>query len=262
MKKYELLIRKLSKGKISRYEFDYMIADINNDSLFEQDESLEFLQLFGLPIVEENNEIYLKTLSTPYKDQVFCFVDIETNGNSPITNQIIEIGAIKYQNGKVIDRFGSLIYSDFVPNYITRITNIRTEDLRNAASLKKVLYDFKLFLGDSIFVAHNVNFDFNFISNSLNRLGYGKLLNRKLCTIDLAKKTIEAEKYGLAYLIEHLNIDTPTHHRAQADAFSSLKVFEEAIKNLPQDIYSTEDLLYFAKPDDVKKKRKKNSSVH
>ena len=130
MNKYEPLIRKLTKEKISRYEFDYMIADLKSDSLFEENESLEFLQLFGLPIVEKNDEIYLKTLSTPYKDQIFCFVDIETNGNSPITNQIIEIGAIKYQNGKVIDRFGSLVYSDFVPNYITKITNIKTEDLK------------------------------------------------------------------------------------------------------------------------------------
>ncbi len=258
MREIENLIKKLSKEKISRENFEEIIE---KSEVLDKDFGFSFLQAYGLPLEESENEIYLKTLLTPYKEQTFCFVDIETNGSSPNKHQIIEIGAIKYKNGEEIAKFESLVHCDFIPEYITKITNIKTEDLKNACSLKSVLVKFKEFLKDSVFVAHNVNFDFNFISNSLDRLGYGKLLNRKLCTIDLAKKTIKAEKYGLAYLINHLNIDTPAHHRALADARSALRVFEESIKYLPPDIKTTEDLLRFARPNEFSsKKRKKKSS--
>ncbi len=257
MKHIENLIRKLAKEKISKENFNQIIS---KSEIVDEDFGFDFLQAYGLPLEERNDEIYLKTLLTPYKKQTFCFVDIETNGSSPDKNQIIEIGAIKYRDGKEIDKFESLVYCEFVPDYITKITSIKTEDLKEASSLKSVLTKFKEFLKDSVFVAHNVNFDFNFISNSLERLGYGRLLNRKLCTIDLAKKTIKAEKYGLAYLIEFLNIDTFAHHRALADAKSALRVFEESLKYLPKEIKTTEDLLRFAKPNEFasKKKKKRN----
>ncbi len=260
MNRYEPLIQKLSKEKISKTKF-YEIMDELDPELIEGMDYLELLQTYGLPIVEKEGFVYLKTLFTPFREQTFCFVDIETNGNSPVKNQIIEIGAIKYKNGEIIDKMDSLIYSDFVPEYISKITNITVEDLKYASSLNKILYEFKLFLDDAVFVAHNVNFDFNFISVSLERAGYGKLLNRRLCTIDLARKTIKAERYGLAYLIEHLNIDTPTHHRAHADALSSLQIFEKSLQNLPSDIKTAEDLLLFARPNRVKKKKKKTSTL-
>jgi len=260
MDRYEFLIRKLSKEKISKEEFCKFISEAGLE-IIEGMDYIELLRTYGLPIREDKDGVYLKTLFTPFKEQVFCFVDIETNGNSPVKNQIIEIGAIKYQNGKIIDKMDSLIYCDFVPEYISKITNITVDDLKGASSLNKILYDFKLFLGDAVFVAHNVNFDFNFISASLERAGYGKLLNRKLCTIDLARKTIKAERYGLAYLIEHLNIDTPAHHRAHADALSSLKIFEESLKNIPSEIETAEDLLFFAKPSQNKRKKKKTAQT-
>ncbi len=255
MNRYDPLIRRLSKEKIPKEEFERFMKEVE-EGVFEDSGYLELLRTYGLPIEEKDGFVYLKTLFTPFREQVFCFVDIETNGNSPVKNQIIEIGAIKYKNGEIIDKMESLIHCDFVPEYITKITNITVEDLKNASSLNKILHDFKLFLDDAVFVAHNVNFDFNFISASLEKAGYGRLLNRKLCTIDLARKTIKAERYGLAYLIEHLNIDTPTHHRAHADALSSLQIFEKSLLNLPPEVKTAEDLLLFARPNEAKRKKK------
>ena len=257
MEHIENLIRKLSKEKISKENFEEIIS---NSEVVDSKIGLDCLQAYGLPLREDGDKVYLKTLTTPYKDQTFCFVDIETNGSSPNKHQIIEIGAVKYKNGKEIGRFESLVRCDFIPEYITKITNITTDDLKDASSLRNVLVKFKEFLGDSVFVAHNVNFDFNFISNSLERLGYGKLLNRKLCTIDLAKKTIKADRYGLAYLTDQLKIDSSNHHRALADAVSALRIFEESIKYLPPEIKTTEDLLSFARPNEFKKKKKKKNS--
>ena len=109
-----------------------------------------------------------------------------------------------------------------------------------------------------MFVAHNVRFDYNFISESLQKYGYEELLNRRLCTINLAKKTIESEKYGLSYLKEHLSIDAGVHHRAYADALSALKIFEISLKNVPDEVKTTEDLIEFANPP--KRKRRKSTN--
>jgi DNA polymerase-3 subunit epsilon len=107
-----------------------------------------------------------------------------------------------------------------------------------------------------VFVAHNVRFDFNFISNSLKVVGIEELLNRNLCTVDLAKKTIDSPKHGLAYLREHLNIDDGEHHRAYADALSACKVLQECFKNIPEHVQTTEDLIKFSKSSNKKKKRR------
>jgi len=226
---------------------------ILNDDEYEA--AIIYINNAGIATVEKDDKIFSATRFTNYKDETFCIVDIETNGNSPQNDQIIEIGAIKYKNGKIVDRFESFVYSNFVPDYIQRITNISQTDLIGAPKLKDILYEFKKFIGNSIFVAHNVRFDYNFISESLQKFGFEEMLNRRLCTISLAKKTIESEKYGLSYLKEHLCIDTGDHHRAYADALSALRIFEISLQNIPENVKSTEDLIEFS--NSPKRKRKK-----
>ena len=257
MEKFDSLIKKLEKdNELSKDEFKKCLDRLSKHYDVEVDcETLNFL---GLPIEEQNDKVYLKTKKHSYKDEVYCIVDIETNGNSPIKNQIIEIGAIKIKNGEIIDRFESYIYADFVPPAITKLTQITAEDLKNAPSLKKVLYDFKLFLGDAVFVAHNVKFDYSFISTSMKVVGLEELLNRKFCTVDLSRKTIDAPRHGLGYLREFLNIDIGEHHRAYADAVSAGKVLQECFKNLPKEVITTEDLIKFSSTN--KKNKKKNNT--
>ncbi len=255
MDKFDSLIDKLKSSPISSDEFDNYLKRINRVSDLEID--LELLQFFGLPIVKERDSVYLKTFKNSFKDEEFCIVDIETNGSSPIKHQIIELGAIKYKNQKIVDRFSSLVYAEHIPDIIVNLTGIQEKDLKNAPSLKKVLHDFKLFLADSVFVAHNVKFDYNFISQSLKIVGIEELLNRRLCTVDLARKTIQADKHGLKFLKAHLNIEDDNHHRAYSDALSALKILNECFKNLPTDIKTTEELIAFATTNTKKKKKKK-----
>jgi DNA polymerase-3 subunit epsilon len=254
--KFDSLISKLERGAISKNEFEICLYRMKTH--FDSDIDSEVLKCYGLPLSETEDEVFLSTTKTPYKDEVFCIVDIETNGNSPIKNQIIEIGAIKYKNGEILDRFESYVYADYIPDSIVRLTNIHVEDLVDAPSLKSVLQDFKAFLGSSVFVAHNVNFDFSFISKSLQTVGDDELLNRKLCTVDLSRKTIEAPKHGLGFLKEFLEIDEGEHHRAFSDALSAAKVLDACIQNLPQEVKTTEDLIKFSKraPRKVKKEPK------
>ncbi len=246
MNKLEKLASKLIKREYSKEGFLQLLQ-----SLFAQKSDAwllyETLIARGFPLFEEDGIVGLKTAKTPFWEQEFVLVDIETNGSKPQDAQVIEIGAIKFQGTKILDRFESFIYADKIPEYISKLTGITQSDLLFAPSQKEVLLGFKEFLGDRVFVAHNVNFDYNFISAKLEQMGYGKLANRKLCSIDLAKRTIPSERYGLAYLNETLGINTLVSHRAYADALTAFKVMQMALRRIPKEIKSTEDLIKFSK---------------
>lgn len=226
------------------------------DSLFESvDTLMELVVASGVPIEIVGDEVVLKTYFRPWREETFCVVDVETNGSKPNRSQIIEIGALKWRNGEVIDRFESFAECSYLPYQISEITGINPEDLEGAPPLEKLLPKFKLFLGDAVFVAHNATFDYNFVSSSFERFGLGVLGNRRLCTIDLARRTIEAERYGLGHLNIALDINTLVHHRAYADAVTAAKVLEIGLKNLPDSVVTTEELIDFTKLP-VKKAKK------
>ncbi len=253
MNRLERLAQKLKKKDLKKEEFKNILVAFYG--MFEDPELLfQTLIARGFPIGENKDEIFLKTAKTSYKNQEFVIVDIETSGSKSFNSQVIEIGAIKYKKGEIIDRFESFIYAKELPEYITKLTGITLEDLTYAPTQKEVLKKFKEFLGDCVFVAHNVNFDFNFLSDKLEEIGFEKLANRKLCTIDLARRTIQSQRYGLRFLNESLGINTLVHHRAYADALTALKVLEIAFKNIPDEIKSTEDLIDFSKSKNKKVK--------
>jgi len=244
---FDKIIHKLKNGGAQQ---NVIFKLLTQSSSREVDVQFELLKAYGCPIIEKNNMLFLETDLTNYKEQIFTVVDVETNGSFPFKgDQIIEIGAIKYQNGKIIDKFESLVFAKKIPEYVSKITNITTADLKNAPDIKTVLKKFRVFLKDSVFVAHDIKFDYKFVSESLTKNNLGKLTNRKLCTIDLAKRTIDSERYGLKYLIELLNIDMDTTHRALADAYTASVVLEYSFKNIPKNIITTEDLIDFSKSD-------------
>ena len=185
------------------------------------------------------------TTITPINEQTFCIVDIETSHPTPYQGQLIEIGAIKYKNGQIIEQYSSLVNTKDIPTTVQKITGITPEMTHNATNIHEVLEEFKIFLEDSVFVAHNISFDYKFINDSFKKYDLGQLCNRRLCTIELATKTIKAEKYGLKHLSKHLNIDMQSHHRAFDDALCTQKIFDICLQNLPENIKTTEDLIKF-----------------
>jgi DNA polymerase-3 subunit epsilon len=205
-----------------------------------------FLQAAGYPIVEVEGRYRLETFFTPYSEQKYCVIDIETNGSKPETAQVIEVGAVMFQNGEVIGRFESFVACTFLPEYISKITGILPEDLIEAPNQLEVLTKLRTFMDDAIFVAHNVNFDHGFLNHSFDRFGLGSIGNQKLCSIELARRTIESERYGLAYLSETLELGTHTQHRAFSDALVTSRLLELTFKNLPAYVQVADDLLRFS----------------
>lgn len=256
MRPFDTFIQKVVQKPIFHKEFFAKMHTFKELEYMDV-EDLQILKLLGLPITKYNNYAFtLDSVTLPWKKAKFCIVDIETNGSKPSLNQIIEIGAVMIEGGQEIGRFSSLVKTDILPDSITQLTGITLEDLKDAPSLKSVLEAFRLFLQDAIFVAHNVNFDYYFISHALEESGFGPMLNRRLCTIELAKKCIEAPKYGLSALSEYLGIPFENHHRALCDAEATKNVLLKAFENLPAEIQTVEELIAFTKPAQMKKKKK------
>lgn len=251
--KLQNIIQRLLKESIIYTEFLELLEKAN-DSMYENPElEFELLLSNGLPLEFDGDFVYLKTNKTLIAEQTFCVVDIETNGGSAKKGfQIIELGAVKYKNGKIIDKFDSLVYAKEIPPYVQEVTKITPKMLENAPRLEKVLKEFKIFLEDDVFVAHDIKFDYTFISDSFEKYNLGKLLNRKICTIDLGKRTIQSERYGLSSLKELLNIEVDNHHRAYYDALTTAIIFGKSLKKLDSTkIKTVEELITFSKSDNI-----------
>mgnify|MGYP005992240503 FL=1 len=262
--KLQNIIQRLQKESILYTEFLELLQKAT-DSMYENAElEFELLLSNGLPLEFDGDFIFLKTKETPIEEQTFCVVDIETNGGSAKKGfQIIELGAVKYKNGQIIDKFESLVFAKEIPPYVQEVTKITPKMLEDAPRLENVLKDFKIFLEDDVFVAHDIKFDYTFISESFEKYNLGKLLNRKICTIDLAKRTIESERYGLGFLKELLNIDVDNHHRAYYDALTTAIVFDKSLENIKKSnnskIKTVEALIAFSKSDNVINNNQKRS---
>jgi len=234
-----------NEGYLSTQSYRRIVQ--KHTTLFEDADTLfVLLQASGYPIVEDEDRYRLTTFFTPYSEQKYCVVDIETNGSKPEAAQVIEVGAVMVQNGQIIDRFESFVACTFLPEYISKITGIVPSDLVDVPSSLEVLTEFRLFLDDAVFVAHNADFDYGFLNHSFDRFGLGTIGNMKLCSIDLARRTIKSERYGLAYLNDSLNLGNTMHHRAYSDALATAKLLELTFENLPIYVKSTDELLQFS----------------
>jgi len=214
----------------------------------ELDITIELWKAQGLNVVKNKGAFYFDTAFIPIEEAEFCIVDIETNGSKIEKHQIIEIAAIKVKNGKIINRFESLVKTEEINPHITEITGITAFDTKDAPLLERVLIQFKLFLGNAVFVAHDVKFDYSFISKSLQKIGLEPLLNRSLCSLALAERTITSYRYALSYLNETLHLNpNARHHRAMSDVITTYGLFLLSLENVPDEIQTVEDLIQFSK---------------
>ncbi|MDR1007247.1 MAG: 3'-5' exonuclease [Campylobacteraceae bacterium] len=251
MKNFEKIIDKLACGDMSRNHFFKILNScdyIDNTEI----NDIESLNCLGLDVDLKKDLITLNTRRRFWQEQRFCIIDIEVNGGSLSDSHIIEIGAVMLKNNEVMEEFHSLIYAPVLNEMIVNLTGITEEMLKDAPSEAQTLEKFRLFLGNSVFVAHNVEFDYMFLSHAYRRHGFPPLLNRKLCTIKFAMRTIKAERYGLQAMREILGLDHNIPHRALWDARSAAEVFKTACQNLPSEIKSTEDLIRFTKNSPAK----------
>ncbi len=159
--------------------------------------------------------------------QIYVVVDVETTGGRAASNRLTEIGAVKMQGGEVIDEWSSLLNPQRpIPPNITRITNITDAMVAGAPLFRDVADEFGAFMGDAIFAAHNVNFDYGFMSEEYRRIERSFRF-AKICTCASMRKLYPGYKsYSLKNLCREFEIDLKSHHRALCDAKAAAELLK------------------------------------
>lgn len=152
-------------------------------------------------------------------DQPYVVVDVETTGGRPGLHRLTEIGAVKMIGGEVVDEFQTLLNPQrSIPPHITRITNITDAMVAGAPLFVEVAEQFRAFMGDAIFAAHNVNFDYGFISAEYEMIDQ-RFRHPKICTCASMRRLYPGHRsYSLKNLCRDFEIDLKSHHRALCDA--------------------------------------------
>ena len=163
----------------------------------------------------------------------FCAFDTETSGLSYKNDKIIELGAVRFDKGGVLKTYGSFVKIDFpLPPIVTQITHITDSDLEKAPGIEKVMRDFEEFSSGSVLLAHNAQFDWNFVNAERARLGMKELNNKAIDTLDLSRWAYPVnKKYSLQYLAQGLKIDVKAAHRAFDDARVCMELFLRILRD-------------------------------
>jgi DNA polymerase III subunit epsilon len=152
-------------------------------------------------------------------EQDYVVVDIETTGAWSSGDRITEIGAVKIRNHEVIGEWQTLVNPQrSIPAKIVQLTGITNDMVRGAPVFAEVADHFMDFMSDAIFVAHNVNFDYGFLSYEFERLER-RFRFPKLCTVVGMRRRYPGHKsYSLGKLCDYYEIALEDHHRALCDA--------------------------------------------
>ena len=178
----------------------------------------------------------------------FISIDLETTGLSFEKDEIIEISALHFKDGKLFNEFNSLIKPNSqIPKKITKITGITNDMVKNSPKIENIFDNFLDFIDDHIIVGHNISFDYNFINHQCMK--DNKILNIKhMCdTLILSRSLLfNFDKFNLEFLSSEFELDIKNAHRARNDALNTgflfLKLVQQ-IASLPSQIIRNINLI-------------------
>ncbi len=163
---------------------------------------------------------------------MFAVVDLETTGGSYRYERIIEVAIVVYDGEKIVEEYQSLVNPErLIPPNITRLTGISNDMVADAPKFYEIAKKVVELTEDKVFVAHNVNFDYNFLRNEYQSLGFN-YSRKKVCTVQLSRKLLPGRpSYGLGVLTRDLGIKNEARHRAMGDARATTELLSILIKN-------------------------------
>ena len=170
----------------------------------------------------------------------YTVVDIETTGNGYKGQKITEISIFVFDGKKVLDEYTTLVNPEQnIPPFITNLTGITNAMVRNAPKFYEVAKKVAEITKDTIFVAHNVNFDYNIIQAEFKSLGFD-FKRKKLCTVRLTRKIVPGlNSYSLGNICAAENIPINGRHRAKGDAEATTELFRRLIERDDQFIINS-----------------------
>ncbi len=161
-----------------------------------------------------------KAKNTLIQEAEFVVFDLETTGlGAKFGDEIIEIAGVRIKNGKVIDKFSSLVNPGRpISPGATAVNGITDEMVKGSPRISEVLPKFLEFSKDSVFVAHNASFDMGFLLEKMKYINHRSFKESVLDTLVLSRKIHAAEKsHSLPSIRRRLNINCESEHRAMGD---------------------------------------------
>ena len=213
-----------------------------------------FKVLYGVEgyLVDDMKEI-VENSKNQSLDGAFVVFDIETTGFSPVKNKIIEIGAVRVENGVITDRMDEFVDPEVpIPFEIERLTGINDAMVMGAETIGPVLGRFLEFSRGAVLVAHNASFDVGFISHNASVLGY-EFHPTVMDTVALARVLLpNLNRYKLDTVAKALNVSLENHHRAVDDAEATAGIFLKFVGMLKKQhgMETLDDLNVFNQAED------------
>ena len=164
------------------------------------------------------------------EDQLFAVVDVETTGGGMTGNRLTEICVVLLRGSEIIEKYSTLIDPEInIPVYITALTGIDNNLVADAPKFHEVAKNIEELTRGAIFVAHNVNFDYNVLHNEFKEFGF-EFTRKKLCTVQLSRKLIPGlSSYSLGRLCDSINIPIIDRHRAEGDTDATVILFQRLL---------------------------------
>ena len=163
-----------------------------------------------------------------------AFVDVETTGLYPPGDRIIEIGLVRVEDGVVTKRYKQLVDPESsISSFIAKHTGISQSMLTNAPTFPDIQDDILALLEDCTFVAHNVDFDYQFFRGEFNRVGVDFSAPR-FCTAELSRRLYsDYSSHGLSSIIKRFGFNCPARHRALDDATVLWDFYQKVCTDFP-----------------------------
>ncbi len=172
------------------------------------------------------------------KQRPLVFLDLETTGGSPRSSRVLEVGALRVEDGVIVQRYSQLVQpEESIPSFITGLTGIAERDVVDAPTFAMIATELRELLTGAIFVAHNVSFDYGFLQMEYRRLGQSFSADR-FCTARLSRALFpEHRRHNLDSIIERHGFVVADRHRAFDDALVLQQFYEQLEQQFGLDVY-------------------------
>lgn len=194
----------------------------------------------------------------------YVVVDTETTGGrSYFGDRITEIACVVVRDGEIVEVFETLVNPErSIPPFVTRLTNITWDMVRDAPTFDRIAPDVVRVLEGHVFVAHNANFDWRFIGSELSRCSGQRLKGRRLCTVKLARKVLpQLSRRSLDYIARYYGVEIHNRHRAGGDAIATARCLIRMLSDLADRGCSTWDDLDLLLRRGPGRRRKRRSQL-
>ncbi len=165
-------------------------------------------------------------------DVTFVAFDLETTGFSTVYDRVIEVGAVKFRNGQIIEQKAWLINPGRkIPWMAQKVHGISNEMVQDSPNFAAIYPEFRDFIQGTVLMAHNAKFDVNFLAAEIQRAGFPLPQNRVVDSLNLFRRWYpDAKSHSLEEVVKHTRVEPGEFHRALEDSLYIFRILEVGLR--------------------------------